>query len=80
MWSRAVRTSIRACLVIAIIGAAFAAWEIAGVEPNVPWHTLSFLSQAHLWLAIAVSLFVALVAGGFEVWWWVFHLRSKIEK
>ena len=79
MWQR-IKWSVRACLLIAVLACGFSAWEIAGVEPNVPWHTISFLSQAHLWLALAVSLFVALVAGGFEIWWWGFHLRSKIAK
>jgi hypothetical protein len=79
MWS-SIKWSIRIWLAVALAAVALAAWEIGGVEPNVPWHTLSFLSRIHSWLAITIGAIVALAAGGFEVWWWGFHMRSKIEK
>ena len=59
----------------------FTLYELIGVDTRFPSvHTISYISQHHLWLFVAIG--IAWIAGGLVGFvWWLHHiLKSRIYK
>ncbi len=64
-----------ALLLLAIGALAFVAWELAGVLPGTPIHTISFLAYKFAPLKYLILIgFVLLPV------WWVTHLSTEPPK
>lgn len=72
--------AIIAWLIVFVVSGIISAYEIGGTTPNVPWNTISYISQNHPIVAVVVSGLVAAVAATFEIWFNLFHLRHPIAK
>lgn len=65
------------CIAIAVL--AFVAWELAGLDPEIPWHTVTFWAVHNEWLATLIGVLILLTGPvGFVVWEW--HIRRPVYK
>lgn len=77
--TRTIELAIVAWLIVTTIVYVLAIYEILGVLPDTPVHTVSFFASRNWIIAWAILIAVPLGAGVFDVWFW-FHIHHVILK
>lgn len=77
--TRSIEIAIVAWLVVAAAAYVLAIYEILGLLPDTPIHTISFFSSRNLWLAVTIMVAVPLGAIIFDVWFF-WHIHQHILK